>query len=473
MFSASLLTPLYVFRNMYWLVFVLTIRHCVLIMRWLARLGARLNRRFSGRPHPEDIVFNGQTGKIGATLESPPVVVFRGMLISSMADTHYDQLFPWSKCFDLQRDRVLVAPVSCIASAHDRACEAFAFLTGTRTDYGEEHANEHGHDRFGPAYMTPAFPDWSPMHPIIVFGHSAGGLAAMEFQHMVATGRFSVNGVPTDARWIKAVLTMQSPHKGTTGVEWVRARYSKDGVVMPSLSLAHALSIICLLYTKFAPRWLADIYEIECPFSEAFRKDASFIDCFKNKDMWIGQRDTVLWDLNPKRVSAPLHPDIHYLSFVSNCTTFNADQGHAKPASTMFFVFRSVSRFIGKYKFDFSHPWFEYGRGDVDGYYTGDTGYAVPSPDWHKNDGVVPIYSQIGPSGCKIVELDVGRSRPDDVVPGVFNVVRMDGDHMRFQFCETRQHFFSMFYSLMFQYARKLGELSMDNGLSAAGCTPS
>ena len=44
---------------------------------------------------------------------------------------------------------VQVGPLS---SAWDRACEIYAQLTGTVTDYGEAHSKAHGHDRYGFSY---------------------------------------------------------------------------------------------------------------------------------------------------------------------------------------------------------------------------------------------------------------------------------------------------------------------------------
>ena len=39
------------------------------------------------------------------------------------------------------------ASVSPMGSAWDRACELYAQLSGTRTDYGAAHAAAYGHDR--------------------------------------------------------------------------------------------------------------------------------------------------------------------------------------------------------------------------------------------------------------------------------------------------------------------------------------
>ena len=51
------------------------------------------------------------------------------------------------------------ASVGPQSSAHDRACELYAQLSGTRTDYGKVHAQRYGHGRFGPDFTGRALID--------------------------------------------------------------------------------------------------------------------------------------------------------------------------------------------------------------------------------------------------------------------------------------------------------------------------
>lgn len=57
----------------------------------------------------------------------------------------------WGSVSELARDDCWVIELypSGVASLHDRACEIFYSLKGGTVDYGEEHAREHGHDRYG------------------------------------------------------------------------------------------------------------------------------------------------------------------------------------------------------------------------------------------------------------------------------------------------------------------------------------
>jgi triacylglycerol lipase len=71
-----------------------------------------------------------------------------------------------------------------ISSFHDRACEVFARIKGTKVDYGAGHSANEGHARFSRDYTGRGFvPDWSKANPVILIGHSAGAA------RLVGTGK--------------------------------------------------------------------------------------------------------------------------------------------------------------------------------------------------------------------------------------------------------------------------------------------
>lgn len=109
---------------------------------------------------------------------------------------------------------VIVMPVSCVGSAHDRACEIFAQLLGIRVDYGEKHSHEAGHDRFGKDFSQdlPAYSTWSAKNPIHIVGHSFGGNTVRAFKYLVATDFW---GIGTSAAWVRSTTTLSSPLKGS------------------------------------------------------------------------------------------------------------------------------------------------------------------------------------------------------------------------------------------------------------------
>ena len=85
-----------------------------------------------------------------------------------------------------QQRKVIAVDVGANSSSHDRACEAFAQLTGGRTDYGEAHACECCHARFGRSYER-ALEHWDATHPIHLVGHSIGGVTAVSRMMLLET----------------------------------------------------------------------------------------------------------------------------------------------------------------------------------------------------------------------------------------------------------------------------------------------
>ncbi len=105
---------------------------------------------------------------------------------------------------------------SSTGSLHDRVCQIFYELVGGKVDYGEEHAEFHGHSRFGKTYEKGLFTNWNRENPIIVVGHSFGGITGWVLQNYLAEGKFP--GYNTDASWVKAVIGVNAPFNGTLRV---------------------------------------------------------------------------------------------------------------------------------------------------------------------------------------------------------------------------------------------------------------
>ena len=73
------------------------------------------------------------------------------------------------------------ASVGPLSSAWDRACELYAQLAGTRTDYGVKHAQDFGHERYGIDYKQPLFDGWGTERAVNLVGHSFGGATTRLF----------------------------------------------------------------------------------------------------------------------------------------------------------------------------------------------------------------------------------------------------------------------------------------------------
>ena len=81
------------------------------------------------------------------------------------------------------------ASVDPTGSAWDRACELYAQLSGSVTDYGKAHSERCGHERFGRDYSSePLTPDWDSGKKIVLLGHSFGGATIRLFSELLANG---------------------------------------------------------------------------------------------------------------------------------------------------------------------------------------------------------------------------------------------------------------------------------------------
>ena len=112
--------------------------------------------------------------------------------------------------------RCYAASVGPLSSAWDRACELYAQLTGTRTDYGIYHSKKYGHDRYGEDFtgkaLIPGF-TWDADHKINLVGHSFGGTACRMFIDLL------YDGAPEEVEASRAAGETVSPlfaggHKG-------------------------------------------------------------------------------------------------------------------------------------------------------------------------------------------------------------------------------------------------------------------
>ena len=71
------------------------------------------------------------------------------------------------------------ASVAPHGSAWDRACELYAQLTGSVTDYGAEHSARCGHPRYGRDFSKdPLIPQWDENHKVTTLAAPHNGTSA-------------------------------------------------------------------------------------------------------------------------------------------------------------------------------------------------------------------------------------------------------------------------------------------------------
>ena len=125
--------------------------------------------------------------------------------------------------------------VNPVGSAWDRACELYAALTGTVTDYGEAHSKACGHERYGKDFMEPLFPDWGTvdkngnLRKVNLIAHSFGGATARLLCALLHNGApeemaaehppgqpYSPLFTGDKGDWVFSLTCIAAPHNGTS-----------------------------------------------------------------------------------------------------------------------------------------------------------------------------------------------------------------------------------------------------------------
>ena len=123
------------------------------------------------------------------------------------------------------------ASVAPEGSAWDRACELYAQLAGTVTDYGKAHSEQYGHERFGPVFTgRPLIPDWESGRKLVLLGHSFGGATIRLFSELLANGSAEEQAVTPpeelspfflgrQGERLHALVVLAAPTNGTTAYD--------------------------------------------------------------------------------------------------------------------------------------------------------------------------------------------------------------------------------------------------------------
>jgi len=181
-----------------------------------------------------------------------PVVLVSGFL--GPANEHWCKYY-WGEAIGLNTPEspVILASVSCVGSCHDRACEIYAQLRGCRVDYGEDHAAECGHDRFGRDYTGKGkWPHWDEAHPVHLVGHSFGGNTVRALRYLLACDFF---GHGTSSAFLRSTTTLSAPIKGTLLTYMLGASEDHDpSRPVRRFSTGYMLGMGVHLYELVAPR---------------------------------------------------------------------------------------------------------------------------------------------------------------------------------------------------------------------------
>ena len=310
-------------------------------------------------------------------------------------------LMPWLRNHGFDCYAASVAPSG---SAWDRACELYAQLAGTRTDYGKAHSEKYGHERFGRDFTgQPLIPDWSSDSRIVLIGHSFGGATVRLFSALLAEGDgdekktddvspFFTGGM---ADRIHAIVTLASPMNGTTAYDMFEDPDFDPSSISVSVK-AKLLSRLVSLGTR--PQ-----------------RDGRDLRDYADYDMHVDHA----FALNER---IPAIPHVFYFS-VPCSKAARQENGTYLPEKGIEPIFEMRSAQIGAY------------AGKTSGGIVIDDG-------WRDNDGLVNTVSASVPSGADGKPLD-----RDNILPGIWNVFPvLKEDHMWLQGGLMRKHEIRDFY---------------------------
>ena len=286
------------------------------------------------------------------------------------------------------------ASVSPEGSAWDRACELYAQLAGTVTDYGRAHSERCGHERFGPDFAgRPLIPNWKSGKKLVLLGHSFGGATIRLFSQILDSGdEAEQEAAGADAlspfflggqgERLRALVTLAAPTNGTTAYDLYQDK---------------SFDVSAVKVSRWDDFW-GDFFSNR----KQAEKDGRSGDDYAAFDMHI---DRAL-ALNARIATLP---QVYY--FAVPCSATQAADGAQRPnRSRMEPMFRRSSARMGAY--------------------TGVTaGGFVLDERWRENDGLVNTVSAMAPLGAPSKAFD-----PDAVTPGIWQILpTYPGDHMSLQ----------------------------------------
>ncbi len=327
---------------------------------------------------------------------SYPYVFVHGMGAWGSYNSIYETVPNWGgasgtgvdliKIFNESGIEAYAASVGPFNSAWDRACELYAQLTGTVTDYGEAHSKKHNHDRYGYSYEGNQLMKecWDGESKINLVGHSFGVttsrllvslLAYGDEAEIAATGEDTsplFKGGKTDC--INACIALSGPNNGSP-----IANICYDSDFFMTMIYA-AGNILGFLFGDEFVMWRLQLghfgitpkqNEKRAKFSWENIKNAATAGDNCGYDMTL--RGAA--ELNEK---IELVPSVLYFSYTGRASKTNA-QDNETPIPTIFPLFILTGYYLGTLDGE-----------TIDG--------ITLDKNWEINDGMVPLASALYPT---------------------------------------------------------------------------
>ncbi|KAJ3020123.1 UNVERIFIED_CONTAM: hypothetical protein HDU68_010336 [Siphonaria sp. JEL0065] len=323
---------------------------------------------------------------------------------------------------------VVSAPgVGPLSSNWERAAEAFAQITATRTDYGVARSHQFGHKRFGQDHtgkpLVPGFLKNGSSTKINLVAHSMGGPTARLLVHLLCA-----NTVCSPLYWtnrtqsyVNGVFSIAGVYQGTPFDDYLQSNSKFFGFIKKAiLSLVGINDLNNLVYDLQLSHWGLSQQPNESVESYFARVE---------KSQWLNTKSNALFDLSVKSLNDPLIsfvknvPEVTYFSSAGITTTFDGQDAHAEDSTLIFLI--PAAEIIGSYS-NASLPILS----------------TFTPKEWRQNDGLVPLASSRGPtSGFVAFPLDLQSGNENALAlsaprktpgKGVFNFVGSldETDHM-------------------------------------------
>lgn len=284
------------------------------------------------------------------------------------------------------------ASVAPKGSTWDRACELYAQLTGTVTDYGIAHSQKYHHKRYGKDFSRqPLVKNWNAVDKLNFIGHSFGGTTIRLLIHLMANGSAEeIECTPQNeisplftggkADWIYAAAVFATPHNGTS------AFHVKDkGPDTRNL------------YEKFL--------EHE---NQVVPDDGRDYEDHAVPEMHIPRARELNQFISTVK-------SVYYFSTPGSACFKDENSNFIPDVKIVEKMCRHCSRTIGSFEG------------------TTDDGITFTA-DWKENDGMVNTISARAPEFAPCVEIDPEKTLPHEIKAGIWNVMPVEHqDHIGFQ----------------------------------------
>ncbi|KAJ3093681.1 hypothetical protein HK100_006489 [Physocladia obscura] len=364
----------------------------------------------SGAPVPVPVPGGGSSSSSSKTLveiwgssgNSYPTVFIHGLLGWGEAKPLLGVLNYWGgitqNILAELRDKgyaVSAPAVGPLSSNWERACEAYAQITGTLTDYGIARSTAFGHLRFGEDHtgnaLVPGFME-TTSSKINLVGHSMGGPTQRLLTHLLTYGSpaeisacVAANAVCSPLFWtnkttsyVNGVFALSGVHQGSVF----------DDILQANAGFLNFFKELILLLIGANSFDNINIYDMQLGhWGLTQGADEPFFTFLERilQSNWVNEQSNALFDLSTAGLSSPLlsfvkeSPSTTYFSLSGLTTDYILGDSYAELTTTI--LLSPVADTIGAYNNSQFSVLKEYSK-----------------EDWRQNDGLVAIASSRSPS---------------------------------------------------------------------------